>query len=155
MADDFLTTQIKSIRDRIKELDRIIGSVEDARAERATLAQALTALTNEPAQESSRRKPRATKPKGKADGKAPAKRAPRGQNQEKVLAVVSDRPGVLPGEVAQATGIGQAVVYNVLKTLTGKGKIEKTSLGGDRYGYRLASGDAPAGSDADQEPAAA
>ena len=154
MADDFLTTQVKSIRERIDELDRIIGSVDDARAERATLAQALGALTGESASESSPRKSRASKPRS-GGGKSSGKRAPRGQNQEKVLAVVGDRPGVLPGEVAQATGIGQAVVYNVLKTLTQKGRIEKTSLGGDRYGYRLKSGEAPSGDNGDQEPAAA
>jgi len=152
MADDFLTKQITSIKGRIEELDRFIGSVDQARAERETLAQALTALTGEPAGQSPPRKARA--PQKRGANRSTGKRAPRGQNQEKVLTVVTERPGVLPGEVAKATGIGQAVVYNVLKTLTGKGKIEKTSLGGDRYGYRATTGDAqPDG--AGNEPAAA
>lgn len=65
-------------------------------------------------------------------------RAPRGANQDAILKVVSERAGVSPSEIAQATSIAQPVVYSTLKKLVDKGQVVKEELPGGTTGYKVA-----------------
>jgi hypothetical protein len=80
----------------------------------------------------------AVEPAGKSNGRSTPRR-PRGQNRQDILAVVRERPGVSPVEVAQATGIQKNVVYTTLTKMTEAGEVAKVNLPGDEraIGYKL------------------
>ncbi|HEX8103878.1 MAG TPA: winged helix-turn-helix domain-containing protein [Solirubrobacteraceae bacterium] len=44
----------------------------------------------------------------------PRRRAPRGQNRERILALVGERPGITNREIADTTGIGRRVVATAI-----------------------------------------
>lgn len=67
--------------------------------------------------------------------RAPRQRAPHGQNRERVLAVVRERPGVTPLEIAAAAGIKGATLYTVLRRLVDAGTVEKREVPGGDTGY--------------------
>gem|GEM_PF-6369181 len=52
--------------------------------------------------------------------------------------MVSERAGVSPSEIAQATSIAQPVVYSTLKKLVDKGQVVKEELPGGTTGYKVA-----------------
>jgi predicted HTH transcriptional regulator len=58
------------------------------------------------------------------------KRAPRGQNREAILRVISERHGVSAGEVANATKIAKPPVYTTISKLPKAGAIKRTQDGG-------------------------
>jgi hypothetical protein len=77
-----------------------------------------------------------------ASAKRSLKRAPRGQNRSKVLAALAGSPDGAPlsaGEVASATGIGNAIVYAVLTELVKSGAAKKHGAG--RGGVTFTAGD--------------
>ena len=65
-------------------------------------------------------------------------RAPRGQHKAKILDVVSERSGVTPAEIAQATGIASATVYSTLAKMTSAGDVVKEELPSGGVGFRIA-----------------
>ncbi|HWK25652.1 MAG TPA: helix-turn-helix domain-containing protein [Solirubrobacter sp.] len=77
-------------------------------------------------------------PSAKRAARGSGQRRPRGANQEAILKVVGDRPGVSPTEIAQSTGIGQPVVYSTLTKLVEKGQVVKETLPGGNTGYKAA-----------------
>jgi hypothetical protein len=73
---------------------------------------------------------------------AARRRAPRGQNRERVLRVLSERPGVTPAEVVSASGLKRPIIYNELRRLVDAGEVVKQELPSGRTGYSLAQGEA-------------
>ncbi len=71
---------------------------------------------------------------------APRRRAPRGQNRERVVSAVQARPGATAADIARASGVGRAVVYNLLSRLVASGELEKEALPGGGTGYALSDG---------------
>ena len=67
----------------------------------------------------------------------PRKRAPRGQNTERVLSAVRDRPGVTAQELAAVSGVRGGTLYTVLRRLVEQGALIKRELPGGDTGYRL------------------
>lgn len=76
------------------------------------------------------RRPRAQSGEGRGSrsgGSGPRRRAPRGQNRERILALVAERPGITNREIADTTGIGRRVVATAISKykrdglLTGEG----------------------------------
>jgi sugar-specific transcriptional regulator TrmB len=73
----------------------------------------------------------------KAPRRAPRKRAARGQNTERVLSAVRDRPGVTAPELAAVAGVRGGTLYTVLRRLVASGTLTKRDLPGGDTGYRL------------------
>jgi hypothetical protein len=67
-----------------------------------------------------------------------AARAPRGQNRERVLAAVRERPGATTAELAAVSGVDRNTLYALLRTLVGRGELERHELPGGGTGYALA-----------------
>jgi DNA-binding transcriptional ArsR family regulator len=75
-------------------------------------------------------------PVRRATRRTASKRAPRGQNRAKVLAALTAAPAPLfVADLAAATGIRDAVVYQVLTKLAESGAVEKRDAGGGRVAY--------------------
>ena len=88
----------------------------------ATAAEAAAAPTAAPVRRATRR--------------TASKRAPRGNNRAQVLAALTAAPAPLFVEdLAAATGIRDAVVYQVLAKLAESGAVEKRDAGGGRVAY--------------------
>ena len=100
---------------------------QEMRDELARLDAALSAIAGED-QTAERRRDTAA---------ASAPRAKRGENRNKILTVLGERPGVSPGEIAQSTGIAKTVVYSTLAKLTNAGQLHKVDVNGSA-GYRVA-----------------
>lgn len=71
-----------------------------------------------------------------------ARRAPRGENRRKLLAVIGERPGVSAAEAASVAGVKKPVAYTTLAKLASEGAVEKVQVG-SLLGYRLANIDGP------------
>jgi DNA-binding transcriptional ArsR family regulator len=69
---------------------------------------------------------RTTKPRRRST----RKRAPRGQNREAILRVITERHGVSAGEVANATRIAKPTVYTTISKLLKEGAVKRTRDGG-------------------------
>ena len=75
-------------------------------------------------------------PVRRATRRTASKRAPRGQNRAKVLTALTAAPAPLfVADLAAATGIRDAVVYQVLARLAESGAVEKRDAGGGRVAY--------------------
>jgi hypothetical protein len=123
---DLVDETLTLIRRRLTELK---PSVEEYHRLRAA-GEALGGLDGSP-----RRTPR---PRRDRKSSTVSQRAPRGQNREKALAVIGERPGVTVTELAEVTGIGKPTLYNLAHTLAEKGEVEKLRLPGGQTGFRLA-----------------
>jgi hypothetical protein len=121
VTDDLISRTKRELRERIAELE----SVAD---ELPRLKRALAALEGEaaPAAAPARRGDGG----GSAGGRA--RRRPRGANRDAILAVVSSRPGVSVGEVANVVareGVKKNVVYTTVNKLVKDGLITKSDGG--------------------------
>jgi len=67
------------------------------------------------------------------------KRAPRGENRRKLLAVIGERPGVSAAEAASVAGVKKPVAYTTLAKLASEGAVEKVQIG-SLLGYRVPGG---------------
>jgi Fe2+ or Zn2+ uptake regulation protein len=75
-------------------------------------------------------------PVRRATRQTASKRAPRGHNRAQVLAALTAAPAPLfVADLAAATGIRDAVVYQVLARLAESGAVEKRDAGGGRVAY--------------------
>jgi sugar-specific transcriptional regulator TrmB len=119
MTDDDLITRTKrELRDRIAELESIADELP-------RLKRALAALEGEAAPAAA---PARRREAGSA-GAARGRRRPRGANRDAILAVVSSRPGVSVGEVANVVageGVKKNVVYTTVNKLVKDGLITKS-----------------------------
>ncbi len=134
MPEELLERIHAELRDRV-ETSR--GAVEEYRR----LERALAAL--DAVQASDRPRPRREARSSKRGGgsvPAPRRRAPRGQNRERVLAVVAERPGASAAELSKASGIRRGVLYELLGRLVRSGDLRKEKLPGGVAGYVLAEG---------------
>ena len=68
-------------------------------------------------------------------GSGTRRRAPRGQNRERILALVGERPGITNREIADTTGIGRRVVATAISKYKRDGLL---TAEGD--GVKLANG---------------
>src|SRR3954451_23732939 len=119
-----LLTRIRTDID--KRLDELRPQIEEI----PRLEAALKALDQVDGRAGARAKPapgrRAATPRRRSTGK----RAPRGQNREAILRVISERHGVGAGEVANATKIAQPTVYSTISKLLKDGAVKRTKDGG-------------------------
>lgn len=66
--------------------------------------------------------------------------APRGENKQKVLDAVAERPGVSVGELAEITGVSKPLIYNVTRSAVERGELRREELPSGAAGFRLAEG---------------
>jgi DNA-binding transcriptional ArsR family regulator len=132
MAKELLDRIVQEIRER-KEVARA------AYEESQRLERALAAL----AEHDHRPRPPggATRPAGRKPRSQGRPRAARGENRGRVLAVVTERPGVTAGEIASVTGIVRATVSTTLSRLASDGAVARQQLPGGGVGFRVASVD--------------
>jgi hypothetical protein len=64
-------------------------------------------------------------------------RAPRGANREAFLGALRERPGSSVAEVAEATGVHRAVLYQLRRRLLDEGAVVEQQRGDGRKGYAL------------------
>lgn len=107
-----------------RELQERIAELEAAVDELPRLKRALAALEGDatPARRTARR----------AAGSSGRRRRPRGANREAIMAVISSRPGVSVGEVANVVskeGVKKNVVYTTVNKLTKDGLVAKAADG--------------------------
>jgi len=147
MADEPLDRRIlREIRERLKESR---AAMEEYQRLEAALA-ALNASTGEAP-------PASRVPRTRRSRSAPSRpRAPRGANRDKALEAIADRPGITVAELSSVTGIARNVLYSLTRGLTERGRIERVSLPGDSFGFRITQADsaavAPSDGDGAGEP---
>ena len=88
-----------------------------------------------------------------ATRRAASKRAPGGHNRTQVLAALTAAPAPLfVADLAAATGIRDAVVYQVLARLVESGAVEKRDAGGGRVAYIAPPSTAASGGSSSEAP---
>jgi hypothetical protein len=108
------------------ELEQRLEETRAARDEHARLERAVAALeAAEGAGSEPPRTPRPRRPRGAKNAQRRS-RAPRGENRERVLAAVRERAGASPAEIARASGVKGAVLYNLLIRLVASGGSRKS-----------------------------
>jgi DNA-binding NarL/FixJ family response regulator len=131
---------VRQLQARQEELDATITA---ALGERERIDSAIAAVTSSPSASSDgRRSPAARKP-GARPG---SRRAPRGQNRQKILEAAANGPKTV-NEIAGITKIKKTTVAATVSTMTKKGLLTRTPDGG----YRAA---ALGSSDAGRKPTA-
>jgi hypothetical protein len=128
--------------DRIRtELEQRLEESRAARDEYARLERALAALDAVESDGQARASTPSRRARRGSNGTRSRPRAPRGQNRERVLAAVRERPGASPAEIALASGVERGVLYALLTRLVGSGALEKEQLPGGGTGYSLPTGE--------------
>jgi hypothetical protein len=72
------------------------------------------------------------------------RRAPRGQNRERVLGVLRARPGATAAEVASVSGVQRSIVYGVLRKLEADGEMQAQELPSGTKGWAIRANELPA-----------
>src|SRR4051794_36144067 len=103
MADVVRSVE-RDLRRRLVEIERELAGFEQLAAERSRIEAALARLDGQ-------------SDSAKRSRKSSGRRAPRGANQARILAVVDERPGVSAADVAGTTGIGSGTVGSTLAKL--------------------------------------
>ena len=120
------------------ELEGRLEQTRAAREESARIERALVALDG--VDEAPEPTPARRRRSGRSPNRmTPRPRAPRGQNRQRVLAAVGERPGASPAEIARASSVERSVLYALLTRLLASGELEKRELPGGGTGYALAS----------------
>jgi DNA invertase Pin-like site-specific DNA recombinase len=130
----FISDLRKQAESRLKELEPAVREYEQLQRIVETFRTAQEPATEQPARSSTRR--RRTAKRSSGDAKAPAKRGTRrtprrsaGGNEERVLELVHERPGISVADVATSMGIGTTYLYRVLPRLEREGKVRKQGRG--------------------------
>jgi hypothetical protein len=140
MADEPLDRRIlREIRDRLKQSRAAVEEYQRLEA-------ALKALDESTGGSRRVAQPRRSSGAAASSGK---RRAPRGANRDAALQVIADRPGITVAELSSVTGIPKNVLYSLTRGLTQRGRIERVSLPGDTFGFRIPELAADAGANAD------
>jgi hypothetical protein len=71
-------------------------------------------------------------------------RAPRGQNRERVLGVVRERPGATTAEIASVSGVQRTVAHGVLRKLEANGEVKAQDLPSGTRGWAIRVNEKPA-----------
>jgi hypothetical protein len=117
---------------RLKQIEGELRSVEALIAEKGKLDQALsTPPFAETPSAPSRRQAASSKPAGAR------KRAAKGANKTAVHEAVRNMPGASSGEIATASRVDKAQVYNILRAGVENGHLVAVDLGGGTRGYRI------------------
>ena len=119
-----LLTRIRTDMD--KRLDELRPQIEEI----PRLEAALKALDQADGRGSARSRPASRSRTTTASRRSGRKRAPRGQNRDAILRVISERHGVSAGEVANATKIAKPTVYSTISKLLKDGAVKRTRDGG-------------------------
>lgn len=147
MPEDLLNRIRTELADRV-EAGRAARD-EYARLERAKAALDAAEGTTEPKPAPGRR------PRAIPAGSPTRPRAPRGQNRERVLAAVRERPGASAAEIASASGVDRPVLYGLLAKLVRTNELRKEQLPDGRAGYSLTADQARSAADFDDTDASA
>jgi sugar-specific transcriptional regulator TrmB len=127
-VSDVIADLRSDLERRLEEIDRQLAEVQPLMREQEQIR---AALARPPFAGNSRPVSAPTRPSSRKS----RRRAPRGQNREAILSVVSSRPGVSATEIAEVTKISRAVTYNTLAKLVSRGEVAKTELPGGQTGY--------------------
>ena len=133
MPDELLTRIRTEIEERLEQSRA--ARHEFARLQRAMAA--LDASYETEAEPSPAPSPTAPRRRHGRNGATPNRRAPRGQNRERVLSVVAERPGATSAEISRASGVESPVLYALLTRLVASGELEKEQLPGGGAGYAV------------------
>lgn len=71
-------------------------------------------------------------------------RAPRGQNRERVLAAVTERPGAPVAEFAEVSGVQRPAIYALLSRLVSEGAVSERPLASGGKAYEVTGAPEPA-----------
>ena len=115
-SDDLLNRTTQDIRDRLKELEPLVGEHERLQA-------ALNALEGSRGEQSVPRRGRAGRGRGR--GPTTARRAGRGERRQQLLDVLNAEPGLRPSEAAKRMGVNPAQVHALIKRTEGEGVLER------------------------------
>jgi DNA-binding transcriptional ArsR family regulator len=149
MATDLLTDIIRQIETRRRELANAVHEYQRLEAARAALDETTRdAPRSRPSGPPAATKPRrrrnaavSARPSGRAKrGNTSARahsRAPRGANRAAFLAALQERPGASVAEIADATGVTRAVLYQLRRRLLDDGAIAEQPRDDGRKGYAL------------------
>lgn len=133
---DLLESIRRELHERLETLRPLVGEYERLQA----AEQALTSAGSSPARKAGG-EPRTAAPR-RAGRSSPTRRASspaeRAATREKVLAIVSERPGVTKAELKAAARLSSAGVAQNLRRLIEGGEIREETLPGGETGYRAA-----------------
>lgn len=110
-------------------------------AEYERLEAALAALVSTPGNNTAER---LTPSRGRSSSK-PAKRrparrrTPRGQNQARILQVISSSPEATVSDIQDATGIDKPIIYNITRKGIEDGILDRVVLAGGIQGFKVKS----------------
>ena len=151
---DRITQDIQRRLDELaRETERLQAALQALGTDTATSPRSATPAA--PAQASARAEPaprrrarRARKPAAtQASGSAATRtrpRAPRGQNRERVLGVVRERPGATTAEIASVSGVQRTVTHGVLRKLEADGEVKAQDLPSGTKGWAIRANEKPA-----------
>jgi hypothetical protein len=149
MPADLLTDIVRQIDARKRELAAAVHEYERLEAARAALdgthgsTRDRSAAGQRGTANASRRAGVARSAARRSGGarrrtKAPARpRAPRGANRAAFLGALRERPGSSVAEVAEATGVHRAVLYQLRRRLLEEGAVVEQQRDDGRKGYSL------------------
>ena len=129
-AHDLIARAQEEIRARLTELEPLV--LENDRLERALEAleglgrsRSAPAARGRPAPTAGRRRPRGTRPGGRASGGRPL----RGARQRELLALVRETPGLTVSAAAHTMGISSSQASNLARRLEELGELRRTDQG--------------------------
>jgi uncharacterized protein len=145
--------RLDELRPLAREAERLEAALQALGADTATsppsAAPAAPTPASPRAQPARRRRTRQARQPVATPASAPAAtrsrpRAPRGQNRERVLGVVRERPGATTAEIASVSGVQRTVVHGVLRKLESNGEVKSQDLPSGTKGWAIQTNDKPA-----------
>jgi hypothetical protein len=144
--------RLEELRPLVREAERLEAALTALGADTATSPSSATPTAR--AQPSARAAPtgrrRTRRPRQPGAGPAASssatltrRRTPRGQNRERVLGVLRERPGATAAEVAAVSGVQQSVVYGVLRKLEVDGEVQAQQLPSGAKGWAIRANELP------------
>jgi ribosomal protein S25 len=139
--------RLEELRPLAREAERLEAALQALGTDTTTTEPTTTPDASSPAAAQAARTPRRRPRTSDGDetvSRAPSqpvrptrRRAPRGQNRERVMQVVRERPGVTPAEIASASGVQRTVVYTVLRRLEADGEVQRRDLPSGSNGWAV------------------
>jgi hypothetical protein len=144
--------RLEELRPLVREAERLEAALTALGADTATSPSSATPTAR--AQPSARaaptgrrptRRPRqpAAGPAASSSATRTRRRAPRGQNHQRVLGVLRERPGATAAEVASVSDVQRSVVYGVLRKLEVDGEVQTQELPSGTKGYAIRPNEPP------------
>jgi hypothetical protein len=132
---DLLDNIHSDLRARLQELRPLAAEYERLEAALAALVSTPgngAAGRSTPSRDRSSSKPRAKRQPAR-------RRAPRGQNQARIVEVISAKPEATVSDIQDATGIDKPIIYNIIRKGIEDGVLDRVVLAGGIQGFKVKS----------------